>query len=342
MKIFLWSETYLPNLGGMETTAYTLAEEFVNQGHQVRLLTWTKANQEYDKNTPFTVIRMPSRKTMWETARWCDVCLHNGIMQAGLGPLIYYLIPLFKPWVLLHQFFLYQVKMRKFPQIKYNLFESFLTHVYLCEEMQKLAKRPGVVLGNPYRASLFREIPDLPRDRELVYLGRFISYKGVHLVIDTLNLLKERGKIYNLTLIGDGPEKQNLIDKVKKWELTKQVKFAGLLRGEELVKTLNQHKVMLAPSLWKEPFGIVALESIACGCIPITTNTGGLIDAVGPCGLTFPTPKGDVTEIARLIELVLENDDKPMQLRSHAQQHLQQYTAQNLVKKYIQLFENIT
>ncbi len=339
MKILIWSQTYLPNLGGIETTAQALAEEFVNQGHQVRLLTRTKGGEDFDQDSRFTVIRTPSRKMMWETVRWCDVCLHNGLMRSGLGLLTYYALVLSKPYVLLHQFFLFYVGMRRPIRMQYYLLERFVTHVYLCEEMQQLTKRPGVVLGNPYRASLFREIPGLVRETELVYLGRLVRDKGVRFILEALALLKQRGRTYKITLIGDGAEKQKLRQKVEKFGLTEQVNFVGVLRGQELVEVLNQHKVMIIPSTWKEPFGIVALEGIACGCVPLTTGNGGLIEAVGPCGLTFPNK--DVPEMARLIELLLEDEQQRLQLRSHAQKHLEKYTAQTIAQKYLQLFDSL-
>jgi glycosyltransferase involved in cell wall biosynthesis len=339
MKIFLWSETYLPNLGGIETVAQALAEEFTRQGHDVRLLTWTKADPKFDKYSPFTIIRLPNRKIMFETARWCDVCLHNGIMQAGLGPLIYYLLPLRKPWILLHQFFLSQVKIRTKPKIYYSLVESFIAHVYLCHEMQAFARKPGTVLGNPYRDSVFKKLESTFKDRHVVYLGRLVSYKGVNILIDAISKLKEKGKYYYTTIIGGGPEQQNLEQQVQLSGLQNQVQFTGILRGHEIASILNNHQVIVIPSMWREPFGVVALEGIACGCIPIGSRTGGLIDAIGSCGLTFP--RGDSSELANLIENVLEDANLQQRFRINAQDHLEQYTARSLVRRYLELFESL-
>jgi glycosyltransferase involved in cell wall biosynthesis len=339
MRIFIWSETYLPNLGGMETVAQALAEEFTRQGHDVRLLTWTKAEQEFEEGSSFPVIRLPSRKVMLETARWCDVCLHNGVMQAGLGPLVYYLLPLRKPWVLLHQFFLDQVKMRPFPKIKYDICKHFITHVFLCQEMEKSTKQKGFVFGNPYRGSVFKDFSNNERDSHIVYLGRLISYKGIQVLIDALVHLKDQGKTYRTTIIGDGQEREKLEGQIQKYGLSSQVKFTGKLSGDDLVYTLNQHQVMVIPSLWREPFGVVALEGIACGCVPIGSRIGGLVDAIGPCGLTFP--KGDSIELAKTISMLIENGDYRQSFRIHASEHLSQFTAENVVQRYLQLFSSL-
>ena len=58
--------------------------------------------------------------------------------------------------------------------------------------------------------------------------------------------------------------------------LERQVEFTGVLQGETLVRTLNAHRIMVVPSRTPEPFGVVALEGIACGCVVVGSEGGGL------------------------------------------------------------------
>src|SRR5690606_40338743 len=92
---------------------------------------------------------------------------------------------------------------------------------------------------------------------------------------------------FRLTIIGDGPEAPVLKALAVKYGLEHKVDFKGSLQGKELVDCLNQHKLILVPSRWEEPFGNVALEGMACGCIPVVSDGGGLAEAVGHAGLTF-------------------------------------------------------
>ena len=61
--------------------------------------------------------------------------------------------------------------------------------------------------------------------------------------------------------------------------------FAGWMTDAILAETLERHACMVIPSLWDEPFGIVALEGLACCGTVISSNRGGLPEAVGDCGL---------------------------------------------------------
>ena len=154
----------------------------------------------------------------------------------------------------------------------------------------------ALVIGNPYRTDVFRDRPDAARPYDLVFLGRLVSDKGVHLLIDALALLGEQDIRPSLLIIGGGPEESALRERCRTYNLTTQVTFAGVRHGKDLVEHLNKCRVMVIPSVWEEPFGIVALEGIACGCVVVAANVGGLPDAVGPCGLIFA--KGDATDLA--------------------------------------------
>jgi glycosyltransferase involved in cell wall biosynthesis len=52
------------------------------------------------------------------------------------------------------------------------------------------------------------------------------------------------------------------------------VDFVGTKTDHELVKLLNTHQIMVVPSLWNEPFGLVALEGVACGCVLSVPSEG--------------------------------------------------------------------
>ena len=73
-------------------------------------------------------------------------------------------------------------------------------------------------------------------------------------------------------------------------------------------------------SRWAEPFGIVALEGIACGCAVVGTALGGLPEAIGPCGLTVPN--ADTSAMGRALRSLLEDDSLRAAYRSCAQVHL--------------------
>ena len=92
---------------------------------------------------------------------------------------------------------------------------------------------------------------------------------------------------WSLTIIGDGPHRDYLENLALSYNIIPHVNFKGFLKGDVLVEELNRHEIMVVPSRWNEPFGVVALEGMACGCAMLVSDGGGLPDAVGSAGLQF-------------------------------------------------------
>jgi glycosyltransferase involved in cell wall biosynthesis len=164
-----------------------------------------------------------------------------------------------------------------------------------------------------------------------------VSDKGVDLLLNALANLKILGLTPKLTIIGQGSEESKLRQQVKELNIANQVDFVGAKVEQELVELLNAHQIMVVPSLWQEPFGIVALEGIACGCVVVGSEGGGLKDAIGSCGVTFPN--GDVDALTnRLIDL-LTNPEKITIYRADAESHLSKHKPSVIAQAYLQVFE---
>jgi glycosyltransferase involved in cell wall biosynthesis len=138
-------------------------------------------------------------------------------------------------------------------------------------------------------------------------------------------------------VIGSGPEEKALRRQATKLGLGDQIEFVGTRTGHELVTLLNTHRVMIVPSRWQEPFGLVALEGIACGCVVIGAECGGLPDAIGPAGVLFACD--NVADMARQIEALLGNEKKMEACRASAPSHLRDHTAEGVARKYLEVLE---
>src|SRR5207248_5895588 len=148
------------------------------------------------------------------------------------------------------------------------------------------------------------------------------------LLLDALKLVTAKPR---LTIVGDGPERAALEKQAS--QLQSQVEFAGAQHGEQLADSLRQHHILVVPSLWQEPFGIVALEGIACGCVVIGSAGGGLSEAIGPCGVTFPN--GDARALAKAIARLLADPDECARLRQAAPTHLARFTPRHIAEIYL-------
>ena len=164
------------------------------------------------------------------------------------------------------------------------------------------------VIRNGIDAARWPFAPRRPRQRpaELLYLGRLEYEKGVHDVIAALPRIRRTHPGTTLTIAGDGTQQQWLVEQTRKHKVVKATTFAGRVDHEGLVRLLHRADAAVLPSHY-EPFGIAALEAAATGTPLVTSNVGGLGEAVinGQTGVSCP-PR-DITALAAAVRVVLDD-----------------------------------
>lgn len=155
----------------------------------------------------------------------------------------------------------------------------------------------------------------------LMYLGRLEYEKGVHDLIAALPRIRRTHPGTTLTIAGTGTQQQWLTELARKHKVLKAVSFAGHLNHEELVRLLHAADAAVLPSHY-EPFGIVALEAAATGIPLVTSNVGGLGEAVidGLTGVSFP-PR-DITMLAAAVRSVLDDPESAQLMAAAARERL--------------------
>ncbi|MCV7169793.1 glycosyltransferase family 4 protein [Mycobacterium manitobense] len=148
----------------------------------------------------------------------------------------------------------------------------------------------------------------------LLFVGRLEYEKGIHDAIAALPRIRRAHPGTTLTIAGDGTQEQWLVEQARKHKVRKATRFVGRLGHDDLVAMLHTADAAVLPSHY-EPFGIVALEAAATGTPLVTTNVGGLGEAVidGETGMSC-APR-DVAGLAAAVVAVL---DDPQAAQRHA------------------------
>lgn len=326
MKILISSHFFTPQIGGIETVTQLLAEGFLAAGHEVRVVTTTAA----EAPLPFEVLRNPGPGRLLEAVRWCDVFFHSNVSLKTAWPLLL----IRRPWVVTHHVW---IPRRPLRQALVGAFKRWVLRgcesVAISRAIAADFDFPSTVIPNPYRASLFRRLPGVERKGDLIFVGRLVSDKGADLLLRAAVGLDHP----LLTIVGDGPERPRLEALAR--DLGVAARFVGMQTGEALVRLLNEHRVAVIPSRWAEPFGVVALEAIACGCVVVGSSAGGLAEAIGPCGLTFPN--GDVPALTACIQELLGDPGLEEHLRAQAPEHLAKHRPEAVCARYLELFSTV-
>lgn len=146
---------------------------------------------------------------------------------------------------------------------------------------------------------------------EILWAARFIDWKHPEKVVEIARLLKERGKHFHITMVGDGPLWEQTKQQIEAAGLEEQVKLTGSQTPAEVRKAMEKAAVFLMTSDRKEGWGAVMNEAMNSGCAVIADRMEGaalyLIEQ-GENGFYCkkPTPEN----MADLMEELLENRDK--------------------------------
>jgi glycogen synthase len=336
MRILIYSPAFLPHIGGLEIGQALLADRLTRLGHQVTVVTQTAAADADGADVfAFRVLRRPGPLALLRAVHSCDVFFQANVSLRGLWPLLL----IRRPWAVSHHSWYCRSDGRIAWQdrIKRYLLRFAAVSVSVSRAMAADLESPSLVIPNAYRDDLFRILPEVERRLDLVFLGRLVSDKGVDLLIAALGLLAERGLRPHLTVVGDGPELPGLQAQASRLGVAEQIEWFGIRKDSELALLLNRHRILMVPSRYYEPFGVVALEGIACGCVVVGSAGGGLPEAIGPCGRTFPN--GSVNDLTAILAAILQDPEQLAQLRTGAAEHLAKHGSAENARLYAAALE---
>ena len=136
------------------------------------------------------------------------------------------------------------------------------------------------LLPNVVDTQLFKPIPHHNEVPKIVHVSCFEDQsKNISGLLEALKILKDKGIAYQAVLIGEGMDWEAMKQKAVALELNGQVRFTGLLQGQDLVDELATGNFFVLPSHY-ETGGIVLLEAMACGLPVVATKVGALPEIV--------------------------------------------------------------
>ncbi|GAB2694114.1 glycosyltransferase family 4 protein [Aliiglaciecola aliphaticivorans] len=326
MRILIYTPFFYPSMGGLEKVTDTLATALYDKGNHVAVFTPCALGESAELERDYKIIRDKSNVALFREVKNCDVFIHNSVSLRAVIPLLFYR----KKWIVVHHMILANntLKQKVISYLK-KFVLKFAHNVAVSQFMADYYGNKSKVIPNPIDLSVAK-IDSLNKDKDFVFMGRLIKDKGAHLALEALEKLDENK---TLTIVGTGPEEGNLKSLCKKLKLCNRVVFTGRLNGEDLYNEIKRHKVLLAPSIWTEPFGVVVLEGYACGCKVVASDIGGLSDAVGGCGqLVKPN---DIESLKNGMRVALKSNIN----RDRIADHLKAHSSNVIADKFIKLIE---
>jgi glycosyltransferase involved in cell wall biosynthesis len=162
------------------------------------------------------------------------------------------------------------------------------------------------VIPNGVNSSYFVPRDCVRADRYVLFVGRLVAQKGVDVALRAFSTLLHRCPDVRLVVVGDGDQALFLQRLARQLGIPSHVSFVGWQRDDALVRFYQGAEVVVVPSLY-EPFGIVALEAMACGRPVVASSAGGLAEIIDHGVTGYLTKPGDHLELAQQLAALLLN-----------------------------------
>ena len=197
---------------------------------------------------------------------------------------------------------------------------------------------------------LLAQLGITPTDFVVGFVGRFVEEKGLLTLMKALANLRDRP--WKLLLLGRGALKETLIEQANQWGVVDRLIWVESVPHADVFRYINVMNALVLPSEtahqfktltssgWKEQFGHVLIEAMACQVPVIGSDSGEIPNVIGDAGLIFP--EGNVEALSdRLTQLI----DQPEYAREIGQRGyhraIAHYTNRALAKELLNFYHDL-
>jgi glycosyltransferase involved in cell wall biosynthesis len=248
-------------------------------------------------------------------------------------------------------FFTWQNLLRRYPA-PFSSFERYNLDHAACaiagnreaQEVLRAKGYRGVIYVLPQFGvdpTLYRQERPPHRGARLVigYIGRLVEEKGVQILLQAVAGLDG---YWLLKLVGTGPHASSLRALCAQLGIEERVVWVGQVPSAEIPRILNELDVLVLPSLtrrnWKEQFGRILVEAMACEVPVVGSSSGEIPHLIADTGLIFP--EGDVEALRDALFKLMQEPDLRLELGQKGRARvLAHYTQQHIAAETHALYQ---
>ncbi len=191
----------------------------------------------------------------------------------------------------------------------------------------------------PYFAQVDRNKRDNECSDEniILYVGRVTKEKGLDYL---LRAAKRISVNYRLLIVGDGWHLGHIKNLAHQLDLADHVEFTGWLSNKDLTDYYARSSVLVIPSSWPEPFGIVGLEAMSHARPVVAFNVGGVADWLDHEQTGFLVEPRNIAEMAARISQLLNNKKLAAQMGENGRKRAEQaFSASGHLQELMRIYE---
>lgn len=199
---------------------------------------------------------------------------------------------------------------------------------------QRIVVNPGGVDLDRFRPlqnrDYFKNKLGFPENKIHLFTLRNLEPRmGLENLLEAIRIIKQGKNNVHLILAGEGPERKKLHNLIHKLKITNEVTMAGFIPTDTLSEYYGASDFFILPTRYLEGFGLITIESMACGTPVMGTPVGGTIEILSGFDPEFlfadTSPESMANGIRIIAEKIFTNKEKYGKLRLHCREHAAKY-----------------
>lgn len=197
------------------------------------------------------------------------------------------------------------------------------------------------IVPNGVDLETFRPAADWPNDGGyILFVGRLVPQKGVTFLLQALSVVLQRCPDTRLIVAGDGELDLFLKRIARHLGIPHRVTFVDWKTGPDLVELYQRAKLVVVPSCY-EPFGIVALEAMACARPVIASRTGGLVEIVEDGVNGFLVEVANYLQLAQRMVTLIEDNERRRKMGQEGRRRAAEFSWNQIGERTLELYDSV-
>jgi glycosyltransferase involved in cell wall biosynthesis len=174
------------------------------------------------------------------------------------------------------------------------------------------------------------------------FVGRLVPEKGIFVLVEALARLADLP--WSMLVVGDGPSREDLRARAEAHGLAHRLTWVSSVPHQEVPRYLQAMDVLVLASLtgtaWKEQFGHVLIEAMACGVPVVGSDSGAIPEVIGEAG--FVTKEGDPASLAEALKQLLPDAELRARLGALGRARVEaEFTHARIAEKTWEVYESM-
>lgn len=226
-----------------------------------------------------------------------------------------------------------------------ELFKKYIPELYKCIVLTKEDKKLYKANLNVDCEFIYNPISFECQEKHnytsknIIAVGRLSEAKGFDMLIKAFSIVNKEKRDWTLKIVGDGPEKMNLIKIIEKYNLKDNVFLVG--PSNNVKDHYLESSIFISSSRW-EGFGLVVIEAMECGLPVIAFENSGpkeIIDKDGVNGILVN--KNDINKLAENIILLIDNEEKRKNISIQSKKRAQDFNIKKIIFEWEKILKEL-